>query len=170
MHTVFRSMVKNFRAFLQLSRLERKMLFRASWRLPLMSCALRLLGLEKCQSLLIKLAGFFEAREMLPIEDLLAAAQAAARMVEIAARRSPCRARCLQKSLVLWWLIRRQGIRGNLWFGIRKEGNGLEAHAWVEFSGVNLNGPEDLYQKFAAFQTPLSSAGIQYRHVQQSAI
>jgi hypothetical protein len=149
-----------FRKFLQLSPSERRMLFHAFWLLPLTSCALRVAGLERCQSILLALACPSRAPAKHPVRQLLADAQKSAAMVEIAARRAPGRARCLQKSLVLWLLVRIQGIPADLWLGVSKEGNGFEAHAWVAYAGTVLNDSADVYGKYAAFKSILSSAGM----------
>jgi Transglutaminase-like superfamily len=63
-------------------------------------------------------------------------ALATARLVQIAARRSPIRLNCLPRSLALWWWLHRQGIRADLRIGVTPKTGGLEAHAWVEFQGV----------------------------------
>ena len=100
----------------------------------------------------------------------LAEGRSAATMVEIAAQRGPYQARCLQKSLVLWWVLRRHGIAADVWFGVCKEGSRLDAHAWVECRGVVLNDKDDVREHFAAFKSPVSSAGMQLRHVQKPAL
>lgn len=138
--------------FRQLSASERRMLFSALWMLPLMGCSLRLAGFRWCQSILIRLASWFEGRIPGPLGHDLAEARAAARMVKIASQRGLFRTRCLQKSLVLWWLMQERGIRGDVWFGVRKDGAGLDAHAWVEYAGVVLNDQDDVHERFAAFK------------------
>ncbi len=60
-------------------------------------------------------------------------------MVQAAARHGVYSATCLPQSLTLWWLLRRQGIKSDLRFGARKEAGLMEAHAWVELSGIPLN-------------------------------
>ena len=62
-----------------------------------------------------------------------------ARIVDTAARHSLKLPSCLEQSLVLWWLLHRQGIAAELRIGARKETNQFEAHAWVELEGVALN-------------------------------
>ena len=64
---------------------------------------------------------------------------------------------CLEVSLVLWWLLARQGIASDLRVGVRKEGERFEAHAWVECGGAALNEPETRHQHYAAFDAALAS-------------
>ncbi len=66
-------------------------------------------------------------------------ARGLARLVEIAAARSPLRARCLERSLALSKMLRARGIDHELHVGVRKEGAALEAHAWVECGGHSLD-------------------------------
>src|SRR5712692_686601 len=58
--------------------------------------------------------------------------QTTARMVRIAAERGLYRAKCLEQSLVLRWLLRRQGLGARIIFGARRDGKQMQAHAWVE--------------------------------------
>jgi hypothetical protein len=60
-------------------------------------------------------------------------------MVRVAASRGPYRGNCLQQSLTLWWLLRRQNIESQIRFGARKDGGEFKAHAWVEVDGYALN-------------------------------
>jgi hypothetical protein len=89
-------------------------------------------------------------------------ALATARLVQIAARRSPIHLNCLPKSMALWWWLQRQGIGADLRIGVTPKTGGLEAHAWVEFQGVPLNDQDDVHERFAPFHetiTPPEPAG-----------
>ena len=77
-----------------------------------------------------------------------------ARLIAIAARYPVPWARCLQQSLALCLWSARQGIRLDLKIGVRKEGAGLDAHAWVEYCGEVLNAGQDVSKVFA----PLTDA------------
>ena len=80
-----------------------------------------------------------------------------ARMQEVAERHLFFRANCLERSLALWWQLRRYGIPSDLRIGGRKEGGRFEAHAWVESNGVVLNGSEDCYLQFVPFDGSAAS-------------
>ena len=78
--------------------------------------------------------------------------------VRLAARNVPCRARCLEQSLTLWYLLRRHGVPSALRIGVRKAGGQtLEAHAWVELEGRPINDRPDIALSYAAFEGPLPS-------------
>jgi hypothetical protein len=77
-------------------------------------------------------------------------------LVNVAAYNLPVRANCLQRSLVLWWMLRREGIISKVRFGARKESNGLTAHAWVELNEIVLNDSDDIAQKYI----PLTSNAL----------
>jgi hypothetical protein len=80
-----------------------------------------------------------------------ARAKTAAKLVAIAAGRGPVRATCLRRSLVLWWLLRRDGIETVLRVGVNRDSGSLEAHAWVEFQGRPLGDDDDIATRFPAF-------------------
>ncbi|MGH9686894.1 MAG: lasso peptide biosynthesis B2 protein [Candidatus Acidiferrales bacterium] len=70
-----------------------------------------------------------------------------------AARHLPMNANCLERSLTLWWLLRRRGIAAELCIGGRKERGQFEAHAWVEVGGVivsDKNGGRGEFEVFGA--------------------
>ena len=79
------------------------------------------------------------------------ASQSTARIVRIAAERGLYRAKCLEQSLVLYWLLQRQGIDSRILFGARKEGEQIQAHAWVEVDGIAVCEEDDLHERFSAF-------------------
>lgn len=76
-----------------------------------------------------------------------------AHWIEVAARYHIVRARCLHRSLVLHRWLLRDGLASHLRIGVRKEGNLLRAHAWVEVDGRAVH---EHPGALAAF-TPLTS-------------
>ena len=72
-----------------------------------------------------------------------------ARLVRVAAEHGPYRARCLEQSLVLRWLLLRRGTEGRIVFGARKADAGMQAHAWVEVNGVPLSQDHGVYRDFS---------------------
>ena len=72
--------------------------------------------------------------------------------VETASRYPIPWARCLQRSLALFWWLKSRGIGAELHIGVRKEGDQLTAHAWLEYQGIVLNDRQDV----AAAFTPLA--------------
>jgi hypothetical protein len=59
----------------------------------------------------------------------------------------------LEKSLTLWWLLRREGIVSSVRIGARKASGKFEAHAWVERDGAALNEPGAQHRHYATFDT-----------------
>jgi hypothetical protein len=78
--------------------------------------------------------------------------QATARIVGLAARRGLYGGKCLEQSLVLHWLLRRQGIDARILFGARKEDEQMQAHAWVEVNGESLDENTDTHRQFSPFE------------------
>jgi len=78
------------------------------------------------------------------------------RLVRIAARRHLYPMTCLRRSLVLQWLLRRAGIPAELKLGVRREGDGIAAHAWIEYLGQPVGEPEGIEQ-YARLQLPEQS-------------
>jgi hypothetical protein len=88
-----------------------------------------------------------------------AAAQAVktAQVFNSAVRYSLIKGRCLSQSLVLWHLLRAQGIASALCIGVQKKDDALplavenfDAHAWVEYQGIVLNEHPQVRERFQA--------------------
>ncbi len=89
---------------------------------------------------LLKRKGFRKTEQMLarfsrtPLESPpLNRVESAARMVSIAARRGPYDAQRLEQAVTLWWMLGLMGIETSIRMGIYKNGDAVEAHAWVLF-------------------------------------
>lgn len=137
---------KAWRGWWQLSRTQRRA-WRTAWILfwwiPL---ALRLLGYQRLLSLLRRLAGcsnfFWRTRHPLSAGEL-------ADQMGSAAIWHPLHPSCLPRSLVLWYLLQRENMDGQIRFGARMIDGRLDAHAWVEFAGVSLDYlPPESYASF----------------------
>ena len=128
---------------------ERLVLARALVLLPIAAAGLRTLGLKRTQALLVpRLDSRSSGHGVDPARI--------ARMVQIAARRGPLRAKCLSASLTLQALLARAGLASELRLGVRKRGTLLEAHAWVEHAGVALMEPEGVHGRFSAFSRAIA--------------
>ena len=75
-------------------------------------------------------------------------AQALARMAAIAGRHGAVQATCLRQSLLVYWLLRRRGLVPELKIGVRKHGQRVDAHAWVELEGTALAPAEITHRPF----------------------
>ena len=138
-----------------LTRDERGIFFASLAFTPLVAVMLRCIGLRRVQALL--------ERAELPACEAgeVAHADAVHRMARVfaaAARCAPGGARCLPKALALQWLLRGRRIATQLRIGVRKEGDRLQAHAWLEHRGEPLLEDREVHERFAAFERtdPLS--------------
>jgi hypothetical protein len=73
-------------------------------------------------------------------------------MVAAAAEYGPYRASCLPQALVLQWLLRRDGIRGELRYGVKKLNHAVTAHCWVELEGEPLIDSPVVHRHFAVLE------------------
>jgi hypothetical protein len=87
----------------------------------------------------------------------LESARGIAKMETVAARNLFFEATCLERSIVLWWLLRSRGIPVELLVGARKQGKRFEAHAWVEFEGTVLSDDAEVHDHFVPFDRPIIS-------------
>ncbi len=149
--------------FRRLSPEERELLIRALFLLPLTAAALRLLGFRRWQAALARLAGAPTPLGDARANSLLENAQLAARMVHAASENGFRRASCLEQSLVLQWLLSRQGIPAQLRIGVRKQQQHFEAHAWVESGGAVLNDGDDAHRHYTPFDGSIAAAEAQPR-------
>jgi hypothetical protein len=133
-----------------LSPRERLVLIRALVGLPLMSLRLRLFGLR---GLRVPLPP--ASLEAEPPGDSLSRAQRINRLVEAALHVGFGGYTCLQKSAVLWRLLRREGLEAELRLGVRRVEQASEFHAWVEFDGRVLNDVQSVRERFVPFNGPV---------------
>lgn len=120
------------------------------------SALLRWRGFARSHRLLAKTSGR-RARGPAPA-DAPARGRAEAAAVHLAARNLPVRALCLERSLALWWLLRRQRVDADLRIGVRRAGGAgdpgsvpLEAHAWVEVGDTVVGDAADVAARYAPF-------------------
>lgn len=72
-----------------------------------------------------------------------------ARRIDLASRFSLGRAQCLHRSLVLHHWLRFEGMPSELQIGVRKDGQQIKAHAWVELRGYPVTDPPQTLVPFA---------------------
>jgi hypothetical protein len=140
------------RRFRALEPSARGLFLRAAALLPFVSLSLRVRGFRSTQASLQKrIARAASSRCHLSDPAKAEVIALTARHVRSAAYRSLGGATCLEKSLVLWWLLGRQGIASSVRIGTRKSEAKFEAHAWVECDGVAVNEPEGVHEHYTAF-------------------
>ncbi len=74
------------------------------------------------------------------------------RMLRMARRYHPGRVTCLQSAYALHCLLKRRGMASTLRIGVRKAGDGMEAHAWVERHGRVLDDAPGVGEAFSPFR------------------
>ena len=124
-----------------LTPVERRVLGEALVLLPAACAGLKVGGMRRTREALSRLT-----RRRRSTEGLSAAS--IARLVAIAARHGPFRARCLSASLTLESLLRRYGLEGELRLGVRRHDGRIEAHAWIEHDGQALNEAHVTFRPF----------------------
>ena len=99
----------------------RRTFFRAAVLLPMISLSLRIRGFRATQAALQGFSIPSKTEKRVSAQAMDAGrVQIAVRMVNAAARYG-LGSTCLEKSLTLWWLLRRDGIVSSLRTGARKE-------------------------------------------------
>ena len=112
--------------------------------MPIVRLALRFTSVARLKAMATGTPGRLPKASRKP-EDI-------ARLVSIAADHGIYRAKCLEKSLVLRWLLARRGIDGQIIFGASKAEDAMQAHAWIEVNGVPLNEDDGAHRDFARFE------------------
>ncbi|MCA1735535.1 MAG: lasso peptide biosynthesis B2 protein [Actinobacteria bacterium] len=127
------------------SSVDRRVLFEATILLPLVSIALRTVGLARLQR-------FLERKPSLSVRRSADEARHLTALVDVVARRSPIQYNCLLRSVVLLRVLRRRDLEAELRFGMRKAGPGdIQFHAWVEHEGEVMNDDQHVRVNFIPF-------------------
>lgn len=153
-------MRRKLRNFLALNPSDRRRLLAALVLLPTAALGLRLFGLTRLNEMASR---WFASRQSeAPALDSTARARVIARLVQIAARSGLYRGNCLTQSLTLLWLLQREGIPSELRIGVRKDAGELEAHAWVEVSGIPINDGDDVRTRYRPFDQLVLSQNVRF--------
>jgi len=148
----WRSAHRKQRRFGELSARDRSLLFQALILLPVVSVGRRLMDFKRLRRLLARWSDG-EHAQATHEESHLVRAQTVANIVRIAVAYSMPRPNCLDRSLVLWSLLRRREIASDLCLGVRKDGTELDAHAWIECDGVVLNDTPDVGERYTVINS-----------------
>jgi hypothetical protein len=143
-----RSLRHNFRQFLGLSSNQRSLLLRGLLYLPLAWLLLRTVGFSRLASFLLRPVADGRASRVAPDWKKVSAS---ARMVHLAERYGIVPRNCLRRSLVLCYLLQRQGVASNLQIGVDCGGGNFQAHSWVEVDGLVVNDGQDVHERYTAF-------------------
>jgi Transglutaminase-like superfamily len=140
---------------------DRMSILRAALILPLTEIGLRLFGFRRWKELIEKFFLRPPHPKSLPVDAQRETALRAVRAVRSVELHGPTTPNCLERSLTLWWLLRRDGVEAELHIGARKQGAQFEAHAWVELRGQVLNDGPEVHQHYARFDAPIAAAAAE---------
>ncbi|MBC6417778.1 MAG: lasso peptide biosynthesis B2 protein [Prochloron sp. SP5CPC1] len=140
---------KEFSCSKKLSGQERSLFLQAYLLLPLVTVSLKLGGLGRTQTILARLSP-------LDLHNISYAqnknVRVTTKMVKIADKYSKLWSNCLRQSLVLWYLLRRQGVSSELRIGVRRQEGEFQSHAWIEFGNIVLNDRSNVRQQYTVFK------------------
>ncbi len=145
--------MRSWRKFRDLSPADRRLLLQASALLVGARLGLRFIDFRVDS----RADGGTTASAMPPSD--LARAVAVARLVAIASAHAPVAVACLHRSVVLWWLLQRDGIPCELRLGARAGAGPFGAHAWVQCAGVALNEDAAHLAQYAPFAQEVVPVG-----------
>lgn len=144
--------LKKVQTWIDLTPHERSLLLQACVMLPIVALSVHLAGLRRTQLILTQFTPQISTTPHLDSYQV----KRTAYLVGIAARYSKPWSNCLKRSLVLWYLLRRQGIMSDLRIGVRRDRGEFQAHAWIEYEGMVLNDSPSVYEHYIAFEQSLN--------------
>ena len=156
-------LMKKWRKFRMRPREDRRLILRAALILPLTEIGLRLFGFRRWKELIEKFSPSMRSPLSLSVDEQRVTALRILRAVRSIELHGPIHPNCLERSMALWWMLRRGGIDGELRIGARKESGRFEAHAWVELGGEVLNDSAEVHHHYARFDAPIA-AGTEKPH------
>ena len=118
----------------------------------LVSAGFRVLGVARTQERLRRWASAGKGGLGLqtPHSEILAVRRAQF----IVRRNTGIEGTCLVRSLTLWAILLRSGLKTDLRVGFRRREGKLEGHAWVEYEGTPLNEEKDITRTYSVFKGP----------------
>jgi hypothetical protein len=150
-------MIERWKRFRRLSAFERGVVLEAMGGLLATWGGLRLIGFRRWERVLEVFAPPVNTTRSAQSASVQDAALLIARMQAAAARNLFFHTNCLERSLVLRWLLRRRGIDAVLRIGARKDSERFEAHAWVELDSQVMNDASAEHRHFVPFERPILS-------------
>jgi len=149
--------LRRLRQFLDLDGVRKRLLVESLVLMPLVRPWLRLVGFKRLRDRLQR-RSLAAGRPSRADEDW---ARAASDMVDAAAAHGLKRGNCLDRSLLLAWLLARRGIAFELRIGVDREAVPFGAHAWVECGSSVLGNPSDVAQIYPPLEPSRSLVGSQ---------
>jgi hypothetical protein len=148
----YKSLRRKAETWRSFSKSDRALLINAIFLLPIVTMSLKSVGLRRTQSWLARNA---VATTRPLTEQTRVNVRRAAQMVAAACRQLPLRSGCLPRTIVLWSLLRREGIETDVRIGVGCDTRGeFQAHAWLEWNGEVLNDAGDVGAQYLPFNSP----------------
>jgi hypothetical protein len=159
-----------WRRFRKRPREDRTLILHAALILALTEIGLRLFGFRRWKELIEKFSLPAQPPQSLSADVQRETALRALRAVRSVPLHGPTNPNCLERSMTLWWMLRRDGIDGELHIGARKEGGQFMAHAWVELGGQVLNDGAEVHQQLCALRRSDRGCGEEFASRQRSGL
>lgn len=143
-------MISKLKTFLVLPAGHKRVFLQIALLVPLVELGLQTLRFRRTCGLLEFLLG--KKRSGRPgLADERRTVMRHANFLRLYRRQSWLPGKCLARSLAVWFLLKRAGIKTDLRFGMKKEDEKLLAHAWLEYRGEPLDAEADRDQGFTPF-------------------
>lgn len=125
---------------------ERAAFLRLLLGLPLVSLSLRLLDYTRTRRLVERLTRHPQPRNA--TDGDVRTADRLAQLAATAGHHGFVHATCLRQALLVYGMLRRRGLQPELKLGVRRDGGGVAAHAWVELGGQKLAQSDVVFAPF----------------------
>lgn len=118
---------------------------------------LQIIGLNRSLSILRHFLKNPKIIYEIPSEDkLLAFSEYTNRLFNAFRGRKFVYCNCLSSSILLWFILKRQGLDTHLLIGAKKNNGKLVAHAWIEIGQYPLNAGKEVRQGYSTFKHDFS--------------
>ena len=125
------------------------LMLNAMFLLPVVTLMLTIFGFKRCQQLM----GHFMLTESIHVKSRDSQEERIRiiyRMVNIVMKHGTYSENCLKHSLILWWLLAKNGIESEIIFGVEDDlDKKFSAHAWIRCNGKDLF--DHAHNSFIAF-------------------
>ena len=144
--------LRKLRAFRTLGTEGRREVLETLTLTVLVSAGFRVVGVARTQEWLRRWASAGKCEPQL--QNLHSEILSSSRAQHIVRRNTGIKGTCLVRSLTLWAILLRRGLKTDLRVGFRRREGKLEGHAWVEYEGTPLNEERDITRTYSVFSEP----------------
>lgn len=131
-------MKNKFNKLIALSLDEWWLMLNAMFLLPVVTLMLIIFGFKRCQRYMLHFINT-ESIHVKSCDSQEERIRIIYRMVNIVMKHGTYSANCLKHSLILWWLLAKNGIEAEIIFGVENSlDKKFNAHAWVRCHGKDL--------------------------------